>query len=112
MINRIVLINHIECHMVPEEKFSRTNRLPAIKGVTAAGRIVEHIRTELLAGRLEPGKSLGTEGEFAQRFGVSRSVARDALKGLEAIGVVEKFGPAPVGELQSPAVIRIITRTH
>jgi GntR family transcriptional repressor for pyruvate dehydrogenase complex len=60
-----------------------------MKGMTAGGRIVEHIRAELLAGRLEPGEPLGTESEFAQRFGVSRSVARDALKGLEAIGVVE-----------------------
>lgn len=60
-----------------------------IRGTTAAGKIVEQVRAALLGNLLRPGDSLGTEGTFAQRFGVSRSVSRDALKALEAIGIIE-----------------------
>ena len=36
-----------------------------------------------------PGDFLGTEKDLAERFGVSRIVARDALRTLEAQGIVE-----------------------
>jgi GntR family transcriptional repressor for pyruvate dehydrogenase complex len=39
--------------------------------------------------RLAPGDFLGTEKDIAERAGVSRIVARDALRTLQALGVVE-----------------------
>ena len=41
------------------------------------------------AKRLKPGDMLGTEKEIAARFGVSRIVARDALRTLQALGIAE-----------------------
>ncbi|HEX5999171.1 MAG TPA: FCD domain-containing protein [Hyphomicrobiaceae bacterium] len=54
-----------------------------------SAQIVADIRRALLARRLRPGDFLGTEKEIASRFGVSRIVARDALKTLQALGVAE-----------------------
>lgn len=56
---------------------------------TLSARIVAQVRAALFGGGLRPGAALGGEKEIAARFGVSRIVARDALKRLEAMGVVE-----------------------
>jgi GntR family transcriptional repressor for pyruvate dehydrogenase complex len=54
-----------------------------------ASQVVAQIRDALFAGELTPGDFLGTEQDIAARFGVSRIVARDALRSLEALGVAE-----------------------
>jgi GntR family transcriptional repressor for pyruvate dehydrogenase complex len=56
---------------------------------TLSSRIVAEVRDALFEHRLKPGDFLGTEKDVAARSGVSRIVARDALKTLEALGVVE-----------------------
>src|SRR3954463_13460415 len=53
------------------------------------GHIVGQVRDALFAKKLKPGDFLGTEKDLAARFGVSRIVARDALRTLEALGIVE-----------------------
>ncbi len=47
------------------------------------------MRDALFAKKLKPGDVLGTENELAARYGVSRIVARDALRTLEALGIAE-----------------------
>jgi len=65
-------------------------RLPgAAGGATLASRLVKDVRDALFERRLRPGDFLGTEAELAARHDVSRIVARDALRTLEALGVVE-----------------------
>jgi GntR family transcriptional repressor for pyruvate dehydrogenase complex len=54
-----------------------------------SAQIVADVRDALFAKRLAPGDFLGTEKELAARHGVSRIVARDALRTLEALGIVE-----------------------
>jgi GntR family transcriptional repressor for pyruvate dehydrogenase complex len=54
-----------------------------------SSQIVADVRDALFAKRLAPGDFLGTEKELAARHGVSRIVARDALRTLEALGIVE-----------------------
>src|SRR5258706_964156 len=62
----------------------------APRGVpTLSSRIVAEVRDALLDGRYRAGDFFGTEKELAARYGVSRIVARDALRSLEAMGVVE-----------------------
>lgn len=56
---------------------------------TLSEQIVARVRDALFAGKLRPGDVLGTEKDIAARFDASRIVARDALKRLEAAGVVE-----------------------
>ena len=54
-----------------------------------SSQIVADVRDALFAKRLKPGDFLGTEKDLAARYGVSRIVARDALRTLEALGIVE-----------------------
>ncbi|HEY5897414.1 MAG TPA: FCD domain-containing protein [Burkholderiales bacterium] len=54
-----------------------------------ASRLVSHVRNALFERRYRPGDFLGTEKELAATHGVSRIVARDALRTLEAMGIVE-----------------------
>ena len=52
-------------------------------------RIISRVRDDLFEKRLKPGDFLGTEKDLAVRYGVSRIVARDALRSLAALGIVE-----------------------
>ncbi|HEY6822704.1 MAG TPA: FCD domain-containing protein [Burkholderiales bacterium] len=61
----------------------------ALRGGTMAARIVAEVRDALFERRYRPGDFLGTEKELAARHGVSRIVARDALRTLEALGIVQ-----------------------
>jgi GntR family transcriptional regulator, transcriptional repressor for pyruvate dehydrogenase complex len=54
-----------------------------------SAQIVMDVRDALFGKKLKPGDFLGTEKDLAARFGVSRIVARDALRTLEALGIVE-----------------------
>src|SRR4051812_38633696 len=51
--------------------------------------IADQIRTAILERRLTPGDKLPNERDLAERFAVSRVTVRDALRGLEAAGLVE-----------------------
>jgi GntR family transcriptional repressor for pyruvate dehydrogenase complex len=51
--------------------------------------IVEQIRVLVRDGRLRPGDRLPSEREMGERFGVSRVTVREALRVLEAGGLVE-----------------------
>jgi GntR family transcriptional regulator, transcriptional repressor for pyruvate dehydrogenase complex len=53
--------------------------------------IVEaHIRNLILDGEIALGEQLPTEKELCVQFGVSIVTAREALRGLEALGLIEK----------------------
>ena len=54
-----------------------------------SSQIVSDVRDALFGKKLKPGDFLGTENDLSGRYGVSRIVARDALRTLEALGIVE-----------------------
>src|ERR687885_794141 len=54
----------------------------------ASSAIVDQMRNAILGGRLKQGERLPPERELASQFGVSRVTLRDALRALEATGVV------------------------
>ena len=59
------------------------------RSASLSSQIVADVREALFGKRLKPGDFLGTEKDLAARHGVSRIVARDALRTLEALGIVE-----------------------
>ncbi len=59
------------------------------RSASLSSQIVADVREALFDKRLKPGDFLGTEKDLAARHGVSRIVARDALRTLEALGIVE-----------------------
>jgi len=56
---------------------------------TISSEIVSIIKDNLLRGALKPGDKLPTEKELMEQLGVSRTPVREAVKILEAIGVIQ-----------------------
>src|SRR5215510_6762272 len=54
-----------------------------------SAQIVSDTRLALIDKAIRPGDFFGTEKDIAAHYGVSRIVARDALRSLEALGIVE-----------------------
>jgi DNA-binding FadR family transcriptional regulator len=67
-----------------------------------------HIRELILQGELQPDDTLPTEKEMSRQFGVSPVTVREALRGLEAFGLIEKrqgkYGGSVVKQLESGTV--------
>src|SRR5438105_10161322 len=59
------------------------------RSASLSSQIIGCVRDALFARKLKPGDVLGTEKDLAARFAVSRIVARDALRTLEALGIAE-----------------------
>ncbi len=55
---------------------------------TLSSRLAEELCREIRRQRLSPGAPLGTEADLAVRFGVSRTVVREAIGNLRGLGVV------------------------
>ena len=55
----------------------------------ASSSIADQIRSAIVTGRLTAGERLPPERELAEQFGVSRVTVRDALRALEAMGLIE-----------------------
>jgi GntR family transcriptional repressor for pyruvate dehydrogenase complex len=67
-----------------------SKRAPIVgRAASLSSQIVAQVRDDLYEKRLRPGDFVGTEKDIAARYGVSRIVARDALRTLQALGVVE-----------------------
>ena len=71
------------------DRVSEPGSLASGRPSTRSARIVAEARDALFERRLRPGDFLGTEKELAARHGTSRIVARDALRTLEALGIVD-----------------------
>ncbi|HEX6502733.1 MAG TPA: FadR/GntR family transcriptional regulator [Terriglobales bacterium] len=54
-------------------------------------QIVEQIEESILKGALKPGDQLPAERDLAERFGVSRTAVREAVKALREKGLVEAY---------------------
>ena len=55
----------------------------------ASSAIADQIRTAIVTGQLGQGDRLPPERELAEQFGVSRVTVRDALRALEAMGLID-----------------------
>src|ERR1700704_5721281 len=54
-------------------------------------QIVQQVEDSILKGQLKPGDQLPAERDLAQRFGVSRTAVREAVKTLQEKGLVEAY---------------------
>lgn len=54
-----------------------------------ADRVTEELLEAIVSGKLRPGNALSTERAMGEQFGVSRTVIREAVRGLQAKGVLE-----------------------
>ena len=74
---------------MPDEPNTTRRWDAAVRAESLSWSIVRQIREALFGGQLKPGDFLGSEITLAQEFGVSRMAARDALRSLSAMGIVE-----------------------
>jgi GntR family transcriptional regulator, transcriptional repressor for pyruvate dehydrogenase complex len=79
--------------MASELVNSRTAQLPyrTVRASRLYEQIVEQIEESILKGGLKPGDQLPAEREMAQRFGVSRTAVREAVRALREKGLVEAY---------------------
>jgi GntR family transcriptional repressor for pyruvate dehydrogenase complex len=62
--------------------------LPLV-AVRLADGVLGALSEAILAGRIGPGDALPSEARLAARFGVSKQVVREAVRQLEALGIVQ-----------------------
>lgn len=78
----------------------------AIWGDRKADRVAEALLRQIAHGRLRPGTLLDREAELAESHGVNRSVVREAIRQLEAHGLVQpvkRRGTVVLDPLDSPS---------
>jgi len=80
----------------PTDAVSRLNLVAEPQGMfapiavaRASSAIAEQIRSAIVTGQLGEGDRLPPERELAEQFGVSRVTVRDALRALEAMGLID-----------------------
>jgi GntR family transcriptional repressor for pyruvate dehydrogenase complex len=56
---------------------------------TLANRVAHEIEELIVGGKLPPGQRMLSERELGERFGVSRTVIREAVRALAAKGLLE-----------------------
>lgn len=65
----------------------------------------DHIRREILEGRLKPGDNLPGEGELMPLFGISRPTLREAMRILESLGLIVVYrGKKGGAEVRLPTI--------
>ncbi|MDB5361242.1 MAG: hypothetical protein JWO51_2539 [Rhodospirillales bacterium] len=67
---------------------SPTEFSPVTLPLSRTAQLVEHLGTDIRAGRYKPTERLPTEQELMARFDVSRTVVREAVASLKAEGLV------------------------
>lgn len=65
-------------------EFQTLKREPSL-----AARVTQELLDSIVEGRLRSGQRLPSERDLSEQFGVSRTVIREAVRGLQAKGVVE-----------------------
>ncbi|WP_116083421.1 FadR/GntR family transcriptional regulator [Tropicimonas sp. IMCC34011] len=77
---------------------------PRARARNLVGSLVDALRAEIADGTFEPGDKLPSEARLTERFGVSRTVVREAIAGLRADGLVAPRQGAGVFVLEPPEV--------
>jgi len=65
-----------------------TNTFQSLKRSNVVEEIIETFKEAMIQGELQPGQRLPSEAELVEQFGVGRGTLREAMKKLEALGVV------------------------
>ncbi|WP_063837113.1 FadR/GntR family transcriptional regulator [Phaeacidiphilus oryzae] len=99
----------------PDDRSS--SLLTAVNDRRISALIVDQVRSLIHSGQLTPGDRLPPEREMCERFGVSRVTVREALRVLEASGLVEirvgahggAFVTQPSSERVGASIIDLLT---
>lgn len=90
--------------------FSLDN-VPALRvGASLSEQLADALAVSIRDGQLEPGQRLPTESDLVKRFGVSRTVVREAMSRLKTLGLIEtrQGSGAYVGPRPEPAIEQLV----
>ena len=76
----------VETMQEPDDALSAQS--PLVRQPRLSDQVTERLRKQIYDGRMRPGDQLPSERELCERFGVSRTVIREAVKSLTAKGLV------------------------
>ncbi|PXW97456.1 GntR family transcriptional regulator [Sphaerotilus hippei] len=80
------------------------DQLPSLRvGARLSEQLAEALVVSIRDGQLPPGQRLPTESALATRFGVSRTVVREALSSLKTLGLIESRQGSGAFVRHSPA---------
>jgi len=65
------------------------NPKKAGRKITLTEKVIVHLRNDIQSGSLKPGMMLPTEPTLTKKFGVSRTVIREAIAALKAEGLLD-----------------------
>jgi GntR family transcriptional regulator, transcriptional repressor for pyruvate dehydrogenase complex len=65
------------------------SRIQPVRRVNLTSQVMERVKEFILANHLQPGDRLPSEKELIVKLQVSRNILREALKSLEAVGLIE-----------------------
>ncbi|MSW51846.1 MAG: GntR family transcriptional regulator, partial [Actinobacteria bacterium] len=68
-------------------------------------QVAAQLRAAILDGELQPGNVLPSERELGERFGVGRTSVREALRALQAQGLVVAAGPTAPLRVTAPEAL-------
>lgn len=94
-----------------------TNAWEPVRRVRTHEQVLAQIEEKILDGSLRPGQKLPSERELVSALGVSRTSVREALRALEAMGIIEsRTGSGPdagsVITAQSTGALTNLLRLH
>ncbi len=67
----------------------QVKKLEPLKRTSLTSQVMEAVKSYIVDNNLQPGDRLPTEKELVTTLGVSRNILREALKSLEAVGLIE-----------------------
>jgi GntR family transcriptional repressor for pyruvate dehydrogenase complex len=100
----------LDANLNSDELFETVDRAPSLSQFVA-----QQIEDAIRDGRIQPGDKLPTERELGRQFGVSRTVVREAIHGLEARNLVSvqpgagTVVRAPTSQMVSETLAFILT---
>ena len=95
----------------PKPPTSALDALPALRvGARLSEQLADALVASIREGQLQPGQRLPTEAALVQRFGVSRTVVREALSRLKTMGLLEsrQGSGAFIREASAPELERLV----
>jgi len=76
---------------LPTRRLTPEITKPRRRRVTVVDEIIESLRQDIVTRRLPHGERLPSEKELSDQFGVSQSTVREAIRALEAVGLIDFF---------------------